>query len=127
MALFNLFNKKGPLKQSIVVRKDLGMGQGKQVAQGSHASLSSFLKVQHENPEIANRWLEEGQKKICLKVDGERELVEMFQKCKDAGIPCELIQDAGHTQLDPGTKTAFAAGPWNEEQLDKLLGKLKLL
>lgn len=115
------------IKQVVVIRKDVGMSVGKSIAQACHASLTSFLRVQRDNPDIAQRWLEEGQKKICLKVEGERDLVEFFQKCKDAGIPCELIQDAGHTQLEPGTKTAFAAGPWSEEQLDKILGKLKLL
>jgi len=39
----------------------------------------------------------------------------------------DLIKDAGHTQVDPGTVTCFGTGPWFEEEIDKVLGKLKLL
>lgn len=114
-------------KQTIVVRADLQMGKGKIAAQSSHASLSSYKKVAKSHPEIARRWEDEGQKKVVLKVNGEAELFEYFQKGKDAGIPCELIRDAGHTQLEPGTVTCFAAGPWDEKELDAVFGKLKLL
>jgi PTH2 family peptidyl-tRNA hydrolase len=114
-------------KQTIVVRADLKMGKGKLAAQSSHASLSAYNKVRKNNPEIARAWESEGQKKIVLKVNSESELYEFFQKGKDAGIPCELIRDAGHTQLEPGTVTCLAAGPWDEKELDSVFGKLKLL
>jgi PTH2 family peptidyl-tRNA hydrolase len=50
-------------KQVIVLRNDLKMGKGKLVAQGSHASLMSFLNTQKNNPTAAKEWLNEGQKK----------------------------------------------------------------
>lgn len=114
-------------KQTIVMRADLQMGKGKLAAQSSHASLGAYKKVSRSNPEIARKWEDEGQKKVVLKVVSEAELFEYFQKGKDAGIPCELIRDAGHTQLEPGTATCFAAGPWDEKELDSVFGKLKLL
>ncbi|VVC04568.1 Peptidyl-tRNA hydrolase [Candidatus Bilamarchaeum dharawalense] len=114
-------------KQTIVVRADLKMGRGKLAAQSSHASLSAYKKVSKSNPEIIKAWEMEGQKKVVLKVNGEAELFEFFQKGKDAGIPCEIIRDAGATQLEPGTYTCFGAGPWDEKTLDQIFGKLKLL
>jgi len=114
-------------KQAIIIRADLGMGRGKLAAQSSHASLSAYKKVQKQDPEVAHAWEMEGQKKIVLKVQSESELLDYFQKAKAAGIPCELIRDAGHTQVEPGTLTCFAAGPWNEGELDSIFGKLKLL
>lgn len=114
-------------KQAIVIRSDLGMGRGKIAAQGSHASLTAYNRVRKSHPEIARAWEEEGQKKVVLKVNGESELLDFFNKGKAAGIPCELIRDAGHTQLEPGTVTCFAAGPWDEKELDGVFGKLKLL
>lgn len=114
-------------KQVIVERKDLKMSCGKMIGQGSHASLSAYKKVNKSDPEIAKRWEDEGQKKVVLKVGSEEELFEYFQKGKDAGIPCEMIRDAGHTQLEPGTYTCFAAGPWDEKELDAVFGRLKLL
>jgi len=114
-------------KQVIVIRADLGMGKGKYAGQSSHASVSAYNAVRRSNPDIARSWESEGQKKIVLKVQSESELLDYFQKGKAAGIPCELIRDAGHTQLEPGTLTCFGAGPWDEKTLDEVFGKLKLL
>jgi len=114
-------------KQAIVVRKDLTMSWGKIVSQSCHASLSAYKKVNKSDPDIAKAWEHEGQMKVVLKVGSEQELFEYFQRAKDAGIPVELIRDAGHTQLEPGTVTCFAAGPWDEKQLDAIFGELKLL
>jgi len=114
-------------KQTIVVRADLGMGKGKLAAQSSHASLSAYKAVSRIQPAVARAWEQEGQKKVVLKVNGEGELLDCYNKAKAAGIPCELIRDAGHTQLEPGTLTCFAAGPWKENEMDAIFGKLKLL
>lgn len=114
-------------KQIIVVRSDLGMGKGKIAAQSSHASLIAYETVKRKNPEIARKWFEEGQKKIVVKVKSEEELLRYFNKAKENNIPCELVRDAGHTQIEAGTITCFAAGPWDEKELDRIFGELKLL
>jgi len=114
-------------KQTIVIRADLKMGKGKIGGQCSHASVSAYERIRKSHPDIAREWFMQNQKKIVLKVESEEELLEYFQKGKEAGIPCELIRDAGHTQLEPGTITCFGAGPWDEDELDRLFGKLKLL
>lgn len=111
-------------KQAIVLRADLQMGKGKLVAQGAHASICAYLNA---NKEERAEWAESGMKKIALKVNSEPELLEYFQKCKGAGIPVALIHDAGHTQVEPGTITGFGAGPAPENEIDAILGKLKLL
>ena len=103
------------------------MGKGKIAAQSSHASLSAYKKVAKSNPEVARAWEMEGQMKVVLKVNGEEELLDFYNKGKAAGIPCELIRDAGHTQVEPGSITCFAAGPWDVHELDAVFGKLKLL
>ncbi len=125
--MLGILKGKKELKQAIVVRTDLEMNKGKIAAQCAHASLASYLKVNSKEPEIAKEWIGFGMKKIVLKVSGEKELLEYFQKCKDNKIPCELIHDAGHTQVTPGSVTCFGAGPFFEEEIDKVLGKLKLL
>lgn len=114
-------------KQAIVVRADLQMGKGKLAAQASHASLTSFRLVSMKYPDIARAWENMGQMKIVLKVKDEDELMEMLRRVHEAGIPAELIRDAGHTQVEPNTITCFGAGPWDEKEIDKVLGKLKLL
>ncbi len=111
-------------KQAIIVRSDLGMGKGKLVAQGSHASLQAYMKCDEET---RDEWAEEGAKKITLKVDSEKELTELFDKAKKRKLAASLIRDAGHTQVEPGTLTAVAIGPAEEDEIDVITGKLKLL
>jgi PTH2 family peptidyl-tRNA hydrolase len=62
-----------------------------------------------------------------LKVPSEKELVELDKKCKSAGLQTSLVIDAGFTQIPSGTITALAVGPDEDEKIDKITSKLKLL
>ena len=112
------------MKQAIIIRTDLKMGKGKLVAQGAHASVSSFLKSSKDEQA---EWLEEGMKKIVLKVSGEKELKEIFKAARDEKLHASMINDAGLTQLEPGTATTVGIGPAEDRTVDKITGKLKLL
>jgi len=114
-------------KQAIVLRSDLGMGKGKLVAQGCHASIDAFEKAKATRPEWAESWKAGGCRKIVVKVRSERELAGIFMTARKAKLPCSLITDAGHTQIMPGSKTAVAIGPAPEEEIDAITDKLKLL
>jgi PTH2 family peptidyl-tRNA hydrolase len=112
------------LKQVIIIRTDLKMGKGKQISQACHASVAAFLKTKTADKE---KWLEEGMKKVILKVSNEKELKELYKIAKKEKLPCELISDAGFTQIEPGTITSLGIGPANDRKIDKITGKLKLL
>ena len=112
------------LKQAIVIRTDLEMGKGKLCAQAAHASLSAYKKCA---PKLRDEWEHSGMKKIVLKVNSESELLKFFGECQRAGIPSALIHDAGLTQIPSGSPTCFGAGPADAEDIDKILGRLKLL
>ena len=112
------------MKQVIVVRTDLKMGKGKLAVQVAHASIASFLKAGFF---AKRKWLREGMKKVVVKVGSEKELMEIYRKAEKTNLPCELIRDAGHTQLKPGTVTAIGIGPADDEKIDKITGDLKLL
>jgi PTH2 family peptidyl-tRNA hydrolase len=114
-------------KQAIVLRADLGMGKGKLVAQGCHASIDAFEKACGQKPEWVDAWKQGGCKKVAVKVKSEQELLEIFTAAKKAKLPCSLITDAGHTQIEPGSKTAVAIGPGPEKEIDAITDKLKLL
>jgi PTH2 family peptidyl-tRNA hydrolase len=120
--LKRILSKNRGTKQVIVVRADLKMGKGKLAAQVSHASLTAADKSPYKK-----QWVKEGQKKTVLKCGGEKELMRLFQSAKDAGLPVSLIEDAGRTQLESGTKTCVGIGPAPEEDVDKITGRLKLL
>ena len=111
------------MKQAIVARTDLGMGQGKLAAQVAHASLSAYGST---GSSARSEWTSGGQKKVVLKGAGESELQELADQARREGLPYALVRDAGHTQLEPGTLTALAVGPGAENVVDKVTGELSL-
>ena len=118
---------KEELKQAIIIRNDLEMSRGKLVAQGSHASLMSYFEAEKTDKGVAMRWINEGEKKIVLKVQDEESLIKLHKAFQYNGVPCALVSDAGLTELPPGTRTALGVGPWKSEEIDKFTDKLKLL
>jgi peptidyl-tRNA hydrolase, PTH2 family len=112
-------------KQVIVIRKDLGMTKGKMIAQGSHASLSAYLSAPSK---IRNDWINEGMTKICVYVNSEKELLDIYNRCKTDKVNVALITDNGTTQFHGVlTNTCICLGPCKKEILDKYTGSLKLL
>ena len=109
------------LKQVILIRNDLKLPKGKMAAQAAHASVEAALKS-----EFLKQWQMQGQKKVVLKVNNDKELVKYFQLAKDQGFACSLITDAGKTVIAPGTVTCIAIGPDEEEELDAVISELKL-
>lgn len=111
------------MKQAIILRRDLKLSAGKAAAQASHASVEAYKKADEES---RNEWESIGQKKVVLRVESEKELLDIFMQAKRGKLPCALIKDAGHTQIAPGTITAVSIGPAEDMIIDKLTGSLKL-
>jgi PTH2 family peptidyl-tRNA hydrolase len=128
-------------KQVIVVRKDLNMRKGKIAAQVAHASLGAVLTCSVTDPragevitiplsdnEVLRNWFVGRFTKVCVSVDGEKELVDVYEKAKQAGLICSLITDAGLTEFNGvPTLTCCAIGPAFINDVDKITGHLKLL
>jgi PTH2 family peptidyl-tRNA hydrolase len=110
-------------KQVIILRKDLEMSTGKKCVQSCHACLGSYKKA---SKSVINKWNSEGQKKVVLEIDSKEKILKLYEKAKEKNIACFLVQDAGLTQLDPGTITALGLGPEDEKKIDKITGNLKL-
>ncbi|RLI13394.1 peptidyl-tRNA hydrolase [Candidatus Bathyarchaeota archaeon] len=113
-------------KQVIVLRADLNMSSGKAIAQACHASISASERAREKKPSWWRMWMNEGQRKIILKVKSKRELLEKEKEARNAGIPSALISDMGLTELPPGTVTALGIGPAPEETINKITGNLPL-
>lgn len=120
-------------KQVIVLRTDLNMRKGKMAAQASHASMGVFLNSFHNDFKKnlwkqAEEWLSGNHKKVVLGVASEEGLLELAKQARSAGIPHYLVTDAGLTEFNGvPTKTALAIGPWDDAEIDKITGDLKLL
>ena len=111
-------------KQVILMRKDLGLPKGKMAAQAAHAAVEAVLKSTKYK---VSKWRSSGSKKIILKVEDKKELFIFKRLAEEAGFITSVITDAGRTAIAPGTTTCMAIGPDNEEKIDELTAKLKLM
>ena len=112
------------MKQSIVVRSDLGMGTGKLAAQVAHASLSAY---EDADKKARTAWKGAGQRKVVLQAPNEQTLFELADAAERDDLPYAIIRDAGKTQLEPGTVTTLGIGPAREDLVDTITGSLSLL
>lgn len=111
------------MKQVIVARADLGMGEGKLAAQVAHASLQAYEEADARD---RREWKGGGQKKVVLQASGESELFELAERARLEGVPHAIVRDAGHTELEPGTVTTLAVGPAPDDHVDTVTGHLSL-
>ncbi len=114
-------------KQVLVFRTDLQMSKGKIAAQAGHAAISSAQDAFVHHKKWWDAWMYEGQKKVAVKVAGEKELGELEEAADELGLPHALIVDRGLTEVPEGTITCLGIGPAPAEMVDRLTGKLKLL
>lgn len=114
------------MKQIIVIRKDLNMRAGKMVAQGAHASLG--LVINNLDDHRILQWLAGQFTKVCVRVDSEEELLDVYKKAQDNGLLTYLITDSGRTEFNGvPTNTCIAVGPDTDENLAPVTGELRLL
>lgn len=106
-----------------LVRTDLNMGTGKIAAQVGHATLGAYKQCPKP---ILDKWEQSGQAKIVLQVDSLDQLLTLEVCAKCIGLLTHHVQDAGHTQVDPGTITVSAIGPDMESKINQVTGSLKL-
>lgn len=128
------------IKQVIIIRKDLKMRRGKEIAQGAHASMkwlaevvTNYLQSDPDFPQNLyltkeqEEWLRGRFTKICLQVNSEAELLEIAERAKSANLTVSLIQDAGATEFNGvPTYTSVAIGPNEAEAIDKITSSLTL-
>lgn len=132
------------VKQVIVIRKDLKMRRGKEIAQGSHGSMAWLTNrireiINHDeayDPLPIKKWFSEAElnwilgafAKITLQVESEEGLREIERQAKEAGLETNLIVDSGRTEFNGiPTATVVAIGPDSVEKLDSVTGKNSLL
>jgi peptidyl-tRNA hydrolase, PTH2 family len=112
-------------KLVLLVRVDLGMSRGKIAVQAAHAAVAAALAAQGRGDFAA--WLADGQPKVALRAADDEELSRVAAAARAAGLPVEIIRDAGRTQLAPGTPTCCAIGPAENARVDAVTGRLPLL
>jgi PTH2 family peptidyl-tRNA hydrolase len=128
----------GAIKQIILIRRDLKMRRGKEIAQGSHASMAFLIQrmrtISGANAEVTltlsaaeQFWITKGMAKVCLKVNSEEELLAYHAEAQANGIESHLIRDSGKTEFNGvPTLTACAIGPDEPDRIDEITGELTL-
>ena len=128
-----------PTKQVIVIRRDLRMRRGKEIAQGAHASTAWLADrvIQGMTPngtvdhvalsEAERAWLESSFRKVTVKVSSEEELMAVHRKAVEAGLVVHLVTDRGLTEFGGiPTRTCLAVGPDYDDLVDPVTGDLEL-
>lgn len=114
-------------KLVVVVRRNLRLSPGKLSVQVAHAAVACALRAQESAPKAFREWMREGQKKVVVRVETERDFHSLRETAEAVGLPTALVQDAGLTEVPPGTVTVLGIGPGAEGSLDRVTGHLPLL
>lgn len=113
------------------------MRRGKEIAQGGHGVLMWLTRRMNRDTrdmyfnshtvyltEAECDWLDNSYRKITVKVNSEKELDELFEKAKAAGVEAHMVVDNGLTEVEPNTKTCLVIGPDYDEKIDPITGTL---
>ena len=85
------------------------MSPGKSCSQAGHAFLNSFLSA-----DIDRQQKYQGSDgigtKVCLECPSLEALQRVYDRARDAGLPCVFIEDSGRNTCFNGITTATAVG-----------------
>lgn len=124
------------VKQVIVMRHDLKMRRGKQIAQGAHAAMSFICRRLQDRgsvsladfSDVERTWLTGAFAKVCCRVDSEEALMAIHDKAVASGLEVHLITDSGKTEFHGiPTRTCLAIGPDEAEKIDAITEELQWL
>ncbi len=124
------------IKQVIVMRHDLKMRRGKQIAQGAHASMSFLTRRLQSRATICvddfspheQTWIMRSFAKVCVRCNSEEELMAIYDKATEMVLEVHLITDSGRTEFHgQATRTCLAIGPDDASKIDQVTGHLELL
>lgn len=116
-------------KMMFAVNTELEMGVGKTAAQVAHAAIGLHRLLLQDEAKHANMllvWEEYGETKIVVKANSAHHLHDLEQKALSLGLPSYLVQDAGRTQIAPGSVTVLGI-IGRTDIVDQVTGSLRLL
>jgi PTH2 family peptidyl-tRNA hydrolase len=127
--------RERPVKQVIVIRRDLRMRRGKEIAQGAHAAMAWLTRrlvlrggsASAELSAAERQWLTGSFRKVTVAVRSQEQLMAVYEKARAAGLVAELITDSGRTEFHGvPTATSLGIGPDYDDLIDPVTGDLEL-
>jgi PTH2 family peptidyl-tRNA hydrolase len=124
------------IKQVIVIRRDLRMRRGKEIAQGAHASMAFLARrvaralrseddeqARLDFDEEARAWLLGHFTKVVLQAPDLETLRRVEAVAIERGLEVNVITDRGLTEFGgTPTVTALAVGPNRADAIDAVTG-----
>lgn len=120
-------SRGGDHKIVVVVRGELRLTAGKAAVQVAHAAVLLARRAETHDPKEFDVWWSGGQRKIAVQTQSLAELEEVERRARAAGISSVWVEDAGFTEVPPGTRTCLGLGPAPDALLDPITGGLALL
>ncbi|MEM3851605.1 MAG: peptidyl-tRNA hydrolase Pth2 [Methanomassiliicoccales archaeon] len=111
----------------VAVRNDLKLSPGKMAVQVAHAAVSCTIQCEKREKELFDAWYREGQRKVVVKAQGIDEIYLLKEIAYKKGVIFSVIEDAGLTEIPPGTVTCIGIGPGREEEIDPITRRLPLM
>lgn len=117
----------GGHKMVFVVRGELRLTAGKAAVQVAHAAVLLAEVAAKRSGGVYDAWRSEGQRKIAVTAETLEEMEALQRAARARGLPTVMVEDAGLTEVAPGTKTVLGIGPGSNEAVDAVTGGLPLL
>ena len=117
----------GGWKVALVLRGELRLTAGKAAVQAAHAAVILSELARKRDAAAFEAWQREGQRKIALVVPTLAEMETLERQARSRGLPVAWVEDAGLTEVAPGTRTCLGIGPARDGELDAVTGALDLL
>ena len=113
-------------KLVVAVREDLDLSEGKMAVQVAHAATICALEAKRSRRKWFSEWMKEGQRKVVVRAHDLQHLEQLKKKAEKNNLPVALVQDAGLTEVPPGTVTCLGIGPAPDNLVDNVTGSLRL-
>lgn len=114
-------------KLVVVLRGELRLTAGKAAVQVAHAAVLLARRAEAQDRREFDVWWAGGQRKVALEVQTLAELEQLERLARAERVPTVWVEDAGYTEVPPGTRTCLGLGPAPDAVLDPITGKLDLL
>ena len=111
----------------LVIRSELRLTPGKIAAQVAHGAVALARNVERDSPGRFAEWWRTGQRKIVLEAAELGEMERLERAARARRIPVAWVEDAGFTEVPPGTRTCLGLGPASAHEIDPITGDLPLL
>ena len=120
--------RPGEYKMVLVLRGELRLTPGKAAVQAAHAAvmLVDDSGRGRAPAELLRAWRSQGARKIAVLAPTLDAMRELERAARARNLATAWVEDAGYTEVAPGTVTCLGIGPARASDVDAVTGDLPL-